>query len=125
MSDLLLTYYGDDFTGSTDVLESLTVGGVETVLFVEPPGDAWLRAHERSAHVRAGTQETEPLVLREGVRDPFARLVAKPPRRKHERIVLVDNFLPGNRHRPEHQAQIARLLPAFVTCACQCTACRA
>jgi len=35
--DLLLTFYGDDFTGSTDVLESLSLNGVETVLFFEPP----------------------------------------------------------------------------------------
>lgn len=37
MSDLLLTYYGDDFTGSTDVMEALVLGGVPTVLFLEPP----------------------------------------------------------------------------------------
>lgn len=35
--NLLLSYYGDDFTGSTDVMEALTVGGVPTVLFLEPP----------------------------------------------------------------------------------------
>jgi len=37
MSDLLLTWYGDDFTGSTDVMEALTLGGVPAVLFLEPP----------------------------------------------------------------------------------------
>jgi uncharacterized protein YgbK (DUF1537 family) len=37
MSDLLLTYYGDDFTGSTDVMEALVLGGVPAVLFLEPP----------------------------------------------------------------------------------------
>lgn len=37
MNDLLLTFYGDDFTGSTDVMESLVLGGVPTVLFLEPP----------------------------------------------------------------------------------------
>ena len=37
MNGLLYAYYGDDFTGSTDVLESLTLGGVESVLFVGPP----------------------------------------------------------------------------------------
>ena len=35
--ELLLTYYGDDFTGSTDALEALSRGGVPTVLFMEPP----------------------------------------------------------------------------------------
>ncbi|MGG1554742.1 four-carbon acid sugar kinase family protein [Paenibacillus ferrarius] len=34
---LLLCYYGDDFTGSTDVLESLFAAGLKTVLFLEPP----------------------------------------------------------------------------------------
>jgi uncharacterized protein YgbK (DUF1537 family) len=33
----LLTYYGDDFTGSTDVLEALFRAGLHTVLFLEPP----------------------------------------------------------------------------------------
>jgi 3-oxoisoapionate kinase len=33
----LLAYYGDDFTGSTDMLDALTRAGLETVLFVSPP----------------------------------------------------------------------------------------
>jgi uncharacterized protein YgbK (DUF1537 family) len=37
MKKLLLTFYGDDFTGSTDALEQLACGGVRTVLFIEPP----------------------------------------------------------------------------------------
>jgi len=35
--DLLVAYYGDDFTGSTDALESLTLSGVRTTLFIRPP----------------------------------------------------------------------------------------
>lgn len=34
---LLLTFYGDDFTGSTDALEVLAAAGLRTVLFVQPP----------------------------------------------------------------------------------------
>jgi hypothetical protein len=34
---LLLAYYGDDFTGSTDTMEVMTFNGLPTVLFVEPP----------------------------------------------------------------------------------------
>ena len=33
----LLTYYGDDFTGSTDVMEALALHGVQTVLFTKLP----------------------------------------------------------------------------------------
>lgn len=40
----LLSYYGDDFTGSTDVMESLSGNGVPTVLFTRLPS-----ADERAA----------------------------------------------------------------------------
>lgn len=34
---MLYTFYGDDFTGSTDVLEQLASAGVPAVLFLRPP----------------------------------------------------------------------------------------
>ena len=37
MSELLLAYYADDFTGSTDALECLAAAGVPAMLFVDPP----------------------------------------------------------------------------------------
>ncbi|MBC7947404.1 MAG: four-carbon acid sugar kinase family protein [Chitinophagaceae bacterium] len=40
MSDkqnILLAFYGDDFTGSTDALEFITRAGAKAVLFIEPP----------------------------------------------------------------------------------------
>ena len=40
---LLLAYYGDDFTGSTDVMEAFTAAGVPTVLFLRPPTAEWLK----------------------------------------------------------------------------------
>jgi uncharacterized protein YgbK (DUF1537 family) len=43
MSKLLLTYYGDDFTGSTDALEQLTLAGIRTALFIAPPTPAQLK----------------------------------------------------------------------------------
>jgi uncharacterized protein YgbK (DUF1537 family) len=51
MNDLLLTYYGDDFTGSTDVMECLELYGIPTVLFLAPPDQQRLAG--RFAHVRA------------------------------------------------------------------------
>jgi 3-oxoisoapionate kinase len=36
-SELLLAFYGDDFTGSTDAMEALAVSGLRTVLFLSPP----------------------------------------------------------------------------------------
>ena len=50
-SGVLLAYYGDDLTGSTDVLEALSLNGVPTVLFLERPEPGDLA--EFDADVRA------------------------------------------------------------------------
>lgn len=39
---IALSFYGDDFTGSTDVMEVLTWAGLPTVLFLQPPSKAQL-----------------------------------------------------------------------------------
>src|ERR1700712_4200888 len=44
--NLLLAYYGDDFTGSTDALEFLTRAGIKTVLFIEAPTPEQLERYE-------------------------------------------------------------------------------
>jgi uncharacterized protein YgbK (DUF1537 family) len=46
---LLLAYYGDDFTGSTDAMEAMTAAGVPTVLFLDIPRPGTLA---RFPHVR-------------------------------------------------------------------------
>jgi 3-oxoisoapionate kinase len=45
----LLSYLGDDFTGSTDVMEAFTAAGVPTVLFLKPPDAQWV---ERFSQMR-------------------------------------------------------------------------
>lgn len=35
--DIFLSFYGDDFTGSTDVIEALTLNGIPAALFMEAP----------------------------------------------------------------------------------------
>lgn len=49
-SQLVLGYYGDDFTGSTDVLESLSLAGLQAMLFLEAPSPDVL---DRYPHVQA------------------------------------------------------------------------
>ncbi len=44
--DLLLGFYGDDFTGSTDAMEGLTRAGLRTVLFITPPRIEQLRQYD-------------------------------------------------------------------------------
>ena len=41
----MLTFYGDDFTGSTAVMEVLSFAGVETMLFMEAPGPHILKKY--------------------------------------------------------------------------------
>ena len=36
-TEILLSFYGDDFTGSSDVMESLSLMGIPTILFMRPP----------------------------------------------------------------------------------------
>ncbi len=73
MDRLLLSYYGDDLTGSTDVMEALSAGGVATVLFLDVPDDA-VRA--RFADVQAiglaGTSRSEtPEWMDRNLPEPF------------------------------------------------------
>ncbi len=45
-NSILIGYYGDDFTGSTDVMEALTRGGLRTVCFLTPPTPETIRKYE-------------------------------------------------------------------------------
>jgi len=76
MQPLLLSYYGDDLTGSTDVMEALTLGGVETVLFTRIP-DVAHRARFPNARAigLAGTSRSQsPAWMDEHLTPAFAWL---------------------------------------------------
>jgi uncharacterized protein YgbK (DUF1537 family) len=56
----LLSYYGDDLTGSTDVMEALSLSGIPTVLFLAvPDADLLARFADRQAIGIAGTSRSE------------------------------------------------------------------
>ncbi len=60
MRNLLVSYYGDDFTGSTDVMEALASNGIPTVLFLGIPDQALLdRFQDCRAIGIAGTSRSE------------------------------------------------------------------
>ena len=57
---LLLSFYGDDLTGSTDAMEALASRGVATVLFTAPPSpDDLARFPEARAAGVAGTSRSQ------------------------------------------------------------------
>src|SRR5438128_2107429 len=79
---LLLSFYGDDFTGSTDALESLARCGIRTVLFTDPP----------TPMDEAGS----PLHLAEQTNQPIGLLdLAQPPRPAAEIDATVDRLIAG------------------------------
>jgi uncharacterized protein YgbK (DUF1537 family) len=73
---LLLTYYGDDFTGSTDVMESLAIAGVRTVLFLEPPTPEMLCRFEgvQAVGVAGNSRTMTPQTMDEVLPSIFGRL---------------------------------------------------
>jgi len=61
MSRPLYAYYGDDFTGSTDVLEALALAGVRTVLFTGMPQEKhWRQFDDCQAFGIAGESRSRP-----------------------------------------------------------------
>jgi 3-oxoisoapionate kinase len=57
----LYAYYGDDFTGSTDVLEALALAGVRTVLFTGVPAEErWREFADCQAFGIAGESRSRP-----------------------------------------------------------------
>ncbi|RZK58624.1 MAG: four-carbon acid sugar kinase family protein [Hymenobacter sp.] len=85
---LLLAYYGDDFTGSTDALEFLSRAGARTALFIEPPTAAQLAAYPGLAAIGvAGLTRAMPPAAMQAVLAPaFAQLRALGPRHVHYKV---------------------------------------
>lgn len=83
-----MAYYGDDFTGSTDVLESLELGGVPTALFVSPPTrEQWaLHPKARALGVAGVSRRMSPAQMNEALPAAFAALVAHQPRFLHYKV---------------------------------------
>ncbi|TJW14007.1 MAG: four-carbon acid sugar kinase family protein [Mesorhizobium sp.] len=79
MQNLLLSYYGDDLTGSTDVMEALELGGVPTVLFMRQPDEALLSQFTHCQAIGlAGTSRSEtPQWMDTHLRDAFAWLKSR------------------------------------------------
>ena len=79
MSRPLLTFYGDDFTGSTDALEQLTLAGIRTALFIEPPTPRQLARFEnlQAIGVAGMTRSLTPAAMRRELRPALKKLKLK------------------------------------------------
>jgi uncharacterized protein YgbK (DUF1537 family) len=75
---LLLSFYGDDFTGSTDALEAIAMAGAPAMLFLEPPSPEDLQRYPGLAAVGvAGTSRSRsPAWMDAHLPEIFAKLKA-------------------------------------------------
>lgn len=76
ISRLLYAFYGDDFTGSTDVLEALALRGVPAVLFLEVPDKSALKtfAHCRAIGIAGESRSRTPQWMDENLPPIFAAM---------------------------------------------------
>ncbi|MGL6183389.1 MAG: four-carbon acid sugar kinase family protein [Aestuariivirga sp.] len=84
----LLSYYGDDFTGSTDVMEALATHGIDTVLFTRLPGPAEFAPFASYPAIGlAGTSRSEtPAWMSEALPPIFAWLKSLDARFCHYKV---------------------------------------
>lgn len=85
---MLLAYYGDDFTGSTDALEFLSRAGLKTALFIEPPGPERLAAYGRldAIGVAGLTRSMSPDAMEAVLRLAFSELRKLNVRHVHYKV---------------------------------------
>lgn len=88
MSQLLLTFYGDDFTGSTDALEQLSVAGIRTVLFVKPPSLTQLKRFPnlQAVGVAGMTRALPPAAIKKELSPALEKLKKLGARHVHYKV---------------------------------------
>ncbi|WP_285294100.1 four-carbon acid sugar kinase family protein [Aureimonas altamirensis] len=104
-SPLLMTWYGDDLTGSTDVMEALALSGIEAVLFLDiPDPDQRARFPGVRALGIAGTSRSEtPEWMDENLPPAFAALAAEGAEICHYKVCSTFDSAP-------HAGSIGRAL---------------
>ncbi len=79
-NQLLLAFYGDDFTGSTDAMEALAVNNYRTILFLEAPTEEMLKRFAGISCIGvAGTSRSKtPAEMERELRPVFERFAKIP-----------------------------------------------
>lgn len=87
-NNILIAFYGDDFTGSTDALEFLSRAGAKTVLFLNDPTPEQLsRYHDLDAVGIAGmTRAMIPEAMDKTLQKAFQSLKELHPRHVHYKV---------------------------------------
>lgn len=85
---LLIAFYGDDFTGSTDALEFLSRSGIKTVLFIEAPTAAQLERYPglQAIGVAGMSRTYSPEEMETFLYPAFTALAKLNPRHVHYKV---------------------------------------
>lgn len=85
---LLLAFYGDDFTGSTDALEFLSRAGIKTMLFIAAPTPEQLKSFEgiQAIGVAGMTRAMRPQEMETVLQAAFSNLKALNPLHVHYKV---------------------------------------
>jgi 3-oxoisoapionate kinase len=96
MNQLLLTFYGDDFTGSTDALEQLTLAGIRTALFIEPPTKAQLNQFPnlQAIGVAGMTRALPPAAMKRELSSALEKLKKLGARHVHYKVCSTFDSAP-------------------------------
>jgi 3-oxoisoapionate kinase len=96
MSKLLLTFYGDDFTGSTDVLEQLTLAGVRAALFIAPPTKKQLSKYKnlQAVGIAGMTRSLTPEKMEAELHPAFLKLKELGARHVHYKVCSTFDSAP-------------------------------
>jgi uncharacterized protein YgbK (DUF1537 family) len=88
LSKLLLAFYGDDFTGSTDALEQLTLAGIRAALFIEAPSVAQLKRFPnlQAVGVAGMTRSLAPDAMEKELAPALKKLKALGARHVHYKV---------------------------------------
>ncbi len=86
--EILLAFYGDDFTGSTDALEFICRAGAKAVLFIEPPTAEQLKQYpDLDAYGVAGKTRSIPAAEMENILLPaFEKIKDTGARHVHYKV---------------------------------------
>ena len=94
---LLIAYYGDDFTGSTDVLETLSKAGIKTALFIEPPTLEQLSRYKdiQAIGIAGMSRAMNPEEMEKELRPAFTALKDSGARHVHYKVCSTFDSSPA------------------------------
>jgi uncharacterized protein YgbK (DUF1537 family) len=94
---LLIAFYGDDFTGSTDALESLNNAGIKTILFIDVPTTEQLRNYPgiQAIGIAGMTRNLSPSAMEAVLTPQFKALAILNPQHVHYKVCSTFDSSPA------------------------------